>query len=350
MTTTQITNLQNVLDKLNQSDRAFAASLIHSYHKYGKLTERQAPWVEKLYQKAVAPYVEVPVVNLGGFEGVVALFNATKGKLKFPKIRLSFNGNPIVLALAGPKSKYSGLVIVTDGGKYPYTKFYGTVDTKGSFTPRKWVTDEFKEGLVALLTKLAVAPAETAKEHGKLTGNCCFCNKALGLGKEKRSVLVGFGPDCAEHYGLKAEWLAAANKVAEGASAPFVDSPHPSNHVYDNVIVSDAVFDDTVVNTTNADAFMHTDYATLQKKIAKHLEQEEDDKLKVVLDEASSPGHLIWDVKDTQGGTITVAVSKDPIITPDGIPATCYLCEKNPAQTIKEGFGVCNECAQLVEA
>lgn len=42
-------------------------------------------------------------------------------------------------------------------------------------------------------------PKATMKNYGALTGNCCFCSKRL---TDSRSTDVGYGPDCAEHYGL----------------------------------------------------------------------------------------------------------------------------------------------------
>ena len=63
--------------------------------------------------------------------------------------------------------------------------------------PRSGVSPE----IVKLVNRLAKNPAKVATEYGKLTGNCCFCRRAL---TDKRSVTVGYGSTCAGNYGL--EW------------------------------------------------------------------------------------------------------------------------------------------------
>jgi len=211
-----VAKLATLVPVLKASDAKFASDLIASFKKYGGLTPKQEPWIERLIARAAAPVAAAPVaVNVGGFAGVVALFNKAKESgLKFPKVRLSLNGTALVLSLNGPKSKFPGHVSISGEGVYPNRAFYGKVSPEGVFTPFK----SGLPGLTELLTALASNPARVAKDHGKLTGNCCFCNKVLGLGKEQRSVLVGFGPDCAENYGLKAEWLAAADKAEAKAS------------------------------------------------------------------------------------------------------------------------------------
>jgi hypothetical protein len=66
------------------------------------------------------------------------------------------------------------------------------------------------------LQALAKDPAKVASEHGRLTGNCCFCNHRIGHGdKDKsasseRSRNAGYGPDCAKKYGLYEDWKRAA--------------------------------------------------------------------------------------------------------------------------------------------
>jgi hypothetical protein len=210
-----VAKLTSLIPALKANDAKFASDLIASFKKYGSLTPKQEPWIERLIARADAPKVAAPVavVNVGNFGGVVALFNTAKAKLKFPKVRLSLNGTKVVLSLNGPKSKAPGAVSINGEGTYPNRVYYGRVTPEGAFQPYTALP-----GLVELLTELASNPARVAKDYGKLTGNCCFCGKDIGYGKEERSVLAGFGPDCAENYGLKAEWLAAAEKAEAKAS------------------------------------------------------------------------------------------------------------------------------------
>jgi hypothetical protein len=207
-----VAKLASLIPALKANDAKFASDLVASFKKYQSLTPKQEPWIERLIARAVAPVAPVAqaAVSVGNFANVVALFNKAKESgLKFPKVRLSVGGTKVVLSLNGKNSKAPGYVSISGEGTYPNRAYYGRVSPDGAFQPFK----SGLTGLVELLTEFSANPARVAKDHGKLTGNCCFCNKVLGLGKEKRSVLVGFGPDCAENYGLKAEWLAAAEKA-----------------------------------------------------------------------------------------------------------------------------------------
>ena len=210
----QVTQLQNALPKLKANDQNFAISLIASFKKYKKLSPKQEPWIGKLLERTQAP-VAAPVaaaVEVGSFEGVIALFGKAKAHLKFPKITLLCLGQPITLAVAGANSKTPGVVNVVGEGQYPNRPFYGRVSPEGVWTPSFKTSPEMLEALTALLTKFSAQPARVAKEHGKLTGNCCFCNKKLD-GKDGKSLAAGFGPICADHYGLKTEWKLAGAKA-----------------------------------------------------------------------------------------------------------------------------------------
>lgn len=231
-----VAKLETLIPSLKSSDANFASSLIAAFKKYGGLTPKQEPWIGKLILRAetpaftvIASYPATPeTVNVGGFAGVLNLFNTAKAHLKFPKVTLLVESTKVTLSLNGPKSKKPGFVSISGEGKYPYRAFYGSVSPEGVFTPSKTLP-----GLTELLTELSANPTRVAKDHGKLTGNCCFCNKVLGLGEDKRSVLVGFGPVCADHYGLKAEWLSGVAKAEAKASVAA-----PVLSVQDEVIES----------------------------------------------------------------------------------------------------------------
>lgn len=55
------------------------------------------------------------------------------------------------------------------------------------------------EALPQFLETFAKAPAQVAADYGHRTGRCCFCQRDLS---DKRSVDVGYGPICAEKWGL----------------------------------------------------------------------------------------------------------------------------------------------------
>lgn len=117
-------------------------------------------------------------------------------KLKFPKIRFDFEEGRIRISVAGPNSRTPGAIMVTDGGPYGANVFYGRVHTDGRWEPAR---DGAPEWVVAALHGLAKDPAGYAKVYGQRFGNCCFCGLDL---RDGRSVAVGYGPICAENYGL----------------------------------------------------------------------------------------------------------------------------------------------------
>jgi len=127
---------------------------------------------------------------------ILNLFTTAAVHLKYPKIRLqTASGQPVVVYRAGARSMYNGQVQVTDGGHFGCGKYFGRIDLEGNFHGTREVTPE----LVSLLTQLSEDPAGVAARYGKLTGNCCFCGLKLS---DKRSTDVGYGPICADHYGL----------------------------------------------------------------------------------------------------------------------------------------------------
>lgn len=131
------------------------------------------------------------------YSTVYALFDtAVTHRLKYPKIRLQdAQGQTVILKLSGSQSKYQGQLQITDDGQYPNNRYYGRIDKAGHFQAGR----DSRPDILALLDRLAANPAQVASEYGKLTGNCCFCGLPL---TDPQSTAVGYGPVCADHYGL----------------------------------------------------------------------------------------------------------------------------------------------------
>lgn len=188
----------------------FPASLISQYERRGYLSGKQWYWVERLAREAQNP-TPPTTVDLGNFAGVVQLFVRASEGLKRPKIHLGFGGpsgfvNRLRLSVAGPRSKYHGQIQLTDGGPYGDNTWYGRVSTDGELTLARWLNGEshqdVRDALIAQLRRLAAEPAKVAGEYARYSGQCCFCRKAIGEGDDPRSREVGYGPVCAERYGL----------------------------------------------------------------------------------------------------------------------------------------------------
>jgi len=141
--------------------------------------------------------------QIHNFSRVIDLFDKAKENLKWPKIRLTAAGHPLVLSVAGEKAKLPGTVNVTDGGRYPDNEWYGRIDRDGNFSMARATTFQ----VVAVLKALADDPSHTAEMYGKKFNHCCFCAREL---TDDRSINAGYGPVCADHFGLKDEWKEAA--------------------------------------------------------------------------------------------------------------------------------------------
>lgn len=206
-----INTLAELLPALDARSREFASSLIRSYRKYGSLTPGQAPYVAQLLSRATAtatPTSSATTRTVGDFAAVIALFHRAGERLKYPKVRLLCNGTPVILSVAGERSKAPGTVNVTGEGSYPNRAWYGRVQPSGEWEPARSVNPGMLDALAALLSEFGRDPNAVAAAYGRATNSCCFCAREL---TDARSVAAGYGPVCAEHYGLTAEWSVAAN-------------------------------------------------------------------------------------------------------------------------------------------
>lgn len=198
----QVTQLVMLMPTLGPKDQLFATSLITSYQK-GHLSKNQEPWIIKLIDRAAHIKAGGPTIDVGAFGKVLALFTKAKEHLKYPKITLKCMDVPIVISVAGKGSKNPGTINIMGTGTYPHRKWYGRVTVEGVWKPAQDVSPELLEALQELLMEFGEQPGEVAKKYGQMTGNCCFCNKGLS---DPNSVAAGYGPVCAEHYGLTWAW------------------------------------------------------------------------------------------------------------------------------------------------
>jgi hypothetical protein len=213
-TPTQMTHVQTLtqqMGKLSEKDQAFAKSLLDQYAKHNGLSEKQWPYVTGLAEATMVK-PEQRGSQIGSMSGLIALFNVTNGKLKYPRITLYIGDQTIQLKVAGGGSKTPGHIVVSNGASWSSGNnvYFGNVSPDGLFIPG--LNKEAKElvGLLEdLLTQLAENPALVATEYGKKTGNCCFCTSPL---TDARSTAAGFGQTCAKNWGLSEQWKAASKK------------------------------------------------------------------------------------------------------------------------------------------
>ncbi len=194
----KVSALAAITCNLRDRDREFAESMIRQYNRKRRLSPKQWPFIDRLIMTATNGYPEAATENVGDFTGVIALMGRAAKNLRHPKIRLQdAQGRPVVLSVAGARAKQPGTVNVTDGRPYGENEWYGRVNKDGTWTPSRVALHDDTIG--ELLASVAADPAGTAARHGKLTGNCCFCNRGLD---DARSTKVGYGPTCARNFGL----------------------------------------------------------------------------------------------------------------------------------------------------
>lgn len=192
----RIDSLKEVAGGLAPRDKVFAESMLDQYDEKEKLSPKQWVWVVRLAKRGHDPLPPMPEVKVGSLKKLYSLFENAKQHLSWPKIRLLAGEQNVCLSVAGPRSKYSGKVMVTDGEPFGINQWWGAIDSQGKWQqPNKGVP----ASVVSIIKLMSKDPEGTASSHGTLTGNCCFCRRAL---KDERSTDVGYGPKCAKNFGL----------------------------------------------------------------------------------------------------------------------------------------------------
>jgi hypothetical protein len=143
--------------------------------------------VEQVLLSAPAPAPE-PIHVLDGIRG---LFDrAIDHGAKRVAIKANADGTPIKIHLGRDRK-----LVVTDGGPFGANRFWGKVELDGCWRVTRNCPAEVIEWVLAF----NLDPAAGAKLNGQLTGSCCFCSREL---ETKESVGAGYGPVCAEKFGL----------------------------------------------------------------------------------------------------------------------------------------------------
>lgn len=192
-----VTMLREKAPTMPEKDQAFAYSLLSAAAMRG-LSDKQAAWVRKLVDRAISP--PPAVINVGDVSGLIALFDKAKASgLKWPKLRTTTaDGIALTIKVAGEQSRNAGDLYVTSG-KQETRLYFGRVDRAGVFHPSQQPEAQALTACAAALKAMASDPAAAGKAYGARTGSCAFCSLPLDDG---RSVHVGYGPICAEKWGL----------------------------------------------------------------------------------------------------------------------------------------------------
>lgn len=173
-----------IIAALTAEGSEFARSLADSLRKYGTLSPKQEYWVKRL----IAPKPEVDSLD---FSKVVALVDRARAK-GAKRIALTFGSVEVKFATGG---RNAGGLWVTDGLPFGQNRLYGSVSAGATAL----VLRREAAAVIEALRKVAADPQAAAVQHGRVSGCCCFCSRPL---TDAGSVEHGYGPTCAEKYGL----------------------------------------------------------------------------------------------------------------------------------------------------
>lgn len=134
-----------------------------------------------------------PVLNL---KPIITFLDSAATKLKNPKVRLE----NFRVSRCGEQSKHNGAVnilsnVAPDFQSGESREWFGRIEVDGTLIRGKLLTKEMEAELVAF----AVDPQGFAAAYGQRFAHCCFCSKEIITNE---SLAVGYGPDCANNYGL----------------------------------------------------------------------------------------------------------------------------------------------------
>jgi hypothetical protein len=191
-------------------------------HTAGKgLSFRQIIWLH-FYVARFDPIVKdlnrpEPTGETVNLVKVIALleFARQHGEIKFPKLRLrTEKGTHLKIGLCGINSRHPGWGNLVNKGtdEKPDDKFLGYIQRNG-ITPAKQWSEDIMECLLAVCDD----PVKAATLYGSRTGNCCFCGRCL---THKNSIALGYGPICAEKWGLFHDYARGAVEGADDHAKP----------------------------------------------------------------------------------------------------------------------------------
>lgn len=184
--------------ELTLGDQTFALSLLEAYNSPRGASPKQAYWIvelaKRIEQKSAAP--KPTQLDLAK---ITQMFAEASKTLQNP--RLLVDSEVGVLRITQSRNaRFPGLNIQINGdGGWESRQWVGSISLEGVYTPVRGTNKERTPAVVAALEALAADPVGVAKAYGQKFGVCCFCARTL---TDKRSVFAGYGPVCAERFGL----------------------------------------------------------------------------------------------------------------------------------------------------
>ena len=177
------------------------ADLVRAWQRHGSMTAKQAALFEKLVIEAEAKLAKADAPAKPNHEkldltGINAMFDRAKGQgLTRMKVRfLDDAGNHFAVSPAKASGSNPGCLYVKADDTY-----LGKIMPNGEFKGAWNIPGDAVRKAQAALIEFNRDPAGKAKLYGHMTSSCCFCGLELN---DPRSVMAGYGPICADNYGL----------------------------------------------------------------------------------------------------------------------------------------------------
>lgn len=204
---------------LSQRDREFAHGLVSQWDKYGRLSDKQTPWVFTLLERAenatttgsMQPKkAEHAGINLSA--SPVKLFEI------FDKAKANDIQSPVIRFMAGDDQLRMNLskdgkllhIVTQEQNDEGRRNWLAAIDREGVL--RLTTKRKIPEKLVETVHSFATNPSQAGKATGQRMKWCCFCARPLVT---TDSLYYGYGPICAEKWGL--EWGEARSHLKEDA-------------------------------------------------------------------------------------------------------------------------------------
>ncbi|MFM7012573.1 MAG: DUF6011 domain-containing protein [Betaproteobacteria bacterium] len=193
-----INELHGLLGNLRASDRTFAESLISYFRRNGFVTDKQAPHVSRLLDTARGAATTPASYSLPRILGI--LMHAANHDVKRVRIVLKLSDGERV-RLGYSRNKQTAYITSLDFNDVwngeSKARYYGKLERGGKWTPTRKAADH--AALKAKLAEFDKDPHKAGAVEGHATGACCFCSRYLTTAA---SVQAGYGPICAERFGL----------------------------------------------------------------------------------------------------------------------------------------------------
>lgn len=192
-----VTYMDQHKEELTAKEQGFVKNCVKDLRKYPSLTWKMHKWASSIVHRVMNKDVQSAYDKLPSLKGVFDIFATAADNLKFPKITFDTDNLGVIrIQRAGAKSKYTGQLMITDGRRFGDNRWYGRIDLDGNMVAGM---DVMTDPQIKFLERFSKDPVAIAREYAKESGHCCFCNKEL---TDKKSTSKGYGPVCAENYGL----------------------------------------------------------------------------------------------------------------------------------------------------